>query len=231
MTNPPQDLISAAAAGEETLPSDFPANRIFAFSPNRATLGGTSYFIVSNEGNILIDCPDLDQTNQDFLHSHGGVLWSFITHRGAIGKIAKIQQIFGCRILVQEQEAYLLPGLTVTSFSGEFSLNSTIQTIWTPGHSPGSSCLYYRKFGGLLFSGRHLLPNLQGQPVPQRTAKTFHWYRQLKSVQSLRERFTAETLQYICPGANTGFLRGKRYIRDGYQHLLSLDLAALRIST
>jgi glyoxylase-like metal-dependent hydrolase (beta-lactamase superfamily II) len=41
----------------------------------------------------------------------------------------------------------------------EFTLDSTIQIFWTPGHSPGSSCLYYRKFGGVLFSGRHLVPN------------------------------------------------------------------------
>ncbi|MEH2292952.1 MAG: MBL fold metallo-hydrolase [Nostoc sp.] len=199
----------------------------FAFPPNRDTLGGTSYFIVRNEGNILIDCPALDQTNQDFFGAHGGVRWLFLTHRGAIGKTAEIQQTFGCEVLVQEQEAYLLPGLTVTTFRQEFTLDAATQVIWTPGHSPGSSCLYYREFGGILFSGRHLVPNQQGQPVPLRTAKTFHWPRQINSLRLLLERFTPESLQYICPGANTGFLRGKRVIDQAYQHLASLDLPAL----
>ncbi|MBW4480894.1 MAG: MBL fold metallo-hydrolase [Tolypothrix brevis GSE-NOS-MK-07-07A] len=224
---PPQPVFSGKISIEETLKSNFLPNNIFAFPPNRDTLGGTSYLIVGNESNILIDCPALDQTNQDFLRSHGGVQYLFITHRGAIAKTAEFQQIFNCEILIQEQEAYLLPGLTVTTFLDEYTLNNTTQVIWTPGHSPGSSCLYYSEFGGVLFSGRHLVPNQLGDPVPLRTAKTFHWNRQLKSLKFLLKNFTPETLQYVCPGANTGFLRGKRFIDKAYQRLASLDLQAL----
>ncbi|HLO86877.1 MAG TPA: MBL fold metallo-hydrolase, partial [Nostocaceae cyanobacterium] len=155
------------------------------------------------------------------------VRWFFITHRGAIGKTEAIQQDFNCEIFIQEQEAYLLPGLKVTTFSPELTLDEKTQLIWTPGHSPGSSCLYYREFGGVLFSGRHLLPNQQGEPVPLRTAKTFHWPRQIKSIKSLQESFSSETLQYICPGANTGFLRGKLSIDQAYHKLIKLDLEAL----
>jgi glyoxylase-like metal-dependent hydrolase (beta-lactamase superfamily II) len=200
---------------------------IFAFPPNRDTLGGTSYFIVRNEGNILIDCPAADQMILDFLRSHGGVRWLFITHRGAIGKTPELQQALDCEVVIQEQEAYLLPGLTVTNFTQEIILASTAQIIWTPGHSPGSSCLYYSELGGVLFSGRHLVPNQQGEPVPLRTAKTFHWPRQIKNVQSLLERFTPETLEYICPGANTGFLRGKGVIDRAYKQLTALDFSTL----
>ncbi|MBE9206004.1 MBL fold metallo-hydrolase [Nostoc sp. LEGE 06077] len=221
MCSLPQQPSHAAKAPRPVLDS------IFAFPPNRDTLGGTSYFIVRNEGNILIDCPASDQINLDFLRSHGGVKWLFITHRGAIGKTAEFQQALGCEVLIQEQEAYLLPGLTVTNFSQEITLTSTVQIIWTPGHSPGSSCLYYSELGGVLFSGRHLLPNQQGEPVPLRTAKTFHWPRQIKNVQSLRERFTPETLEYICPGANTGFLRGQRVIDQAYKRLTALDFPTL----
>ncbi|WP_193195292.1 MBL fold metallo-hydrolase [Nostoc sp. MG11] len=223
---PPRAVFSHEAQGSFSN-ENFAPESIFAFPPNRDTLGGTSYFIVRNEGNILIDCPALEQTNQDFLRSHGGVRWLFLTHRGAIGKTAQIQQTFDSEILIQEQEAYLLPGLTVTTFSQELTLNSTIQVIWTPGHTPGSSCLYYSNLGGMLFSGRHLVPNQQGKPVPLRSAKTFHWPRQIKSLRLLFERFTPETLQYICPGANTGFLRGKRVIDQAYQRLACLDLQAL----
>lgn len=201
-------------------------DKIFAFPPNRDTLGGTAYLIVG-EANILIDCPAWNEANENFLHSSGGVGLLFLTHRGGIGKAPEIQETFGCDILVQEQEAYLLPGLRVATFQYNFTLSSLVQAIWTSGHSPGSSCLYYSGEGGILFSGRHLLPNSLGEPVPLRTAKTFHWPRQIKSVQSLRDRFTPETLQYICPGANSGFLRGKRAIAQAYQQLAILDLGAL----
>jgi glyoxylase-like metal-dependent hydrolase (beta-lactamase superfamily II) len=227
---PPRAVLPEEVATAENVAANFPHQTILAFPPNRDTLGGTSYFIVRNEGNILIDCPALDATNQNFLQQHGGVRWLFLTHRGAIGKTAEFQKIFNCEIIMQEQEAYLLPGVTVTTFSQEYALDDMLQAIWTPGHSPGSCCLYYREFGGVLFSGRHLLPNLQGQPVPLRTAKTFHWPRQINSIQLLCDRFSLETLHYICPGANTGYLRGKRLIDGAYQHLINLDLQKLLVT-
>lgn len=197
---------------------------IFAFSPNRDTLGGTSYFIVDNQANILIDSPVWDETTAEFLKEQGGVKWLLITHRGGIGKAQKIQQAFGCDILIQEQEAYLLPESPVVTFQYEFELSDRSVALWTPGHSPGSSCFYFAGNAGVLFTGRHLLPNLQGQPLPLRTAKTFHWPRQIRSVRFLVERFSPQTLRYICPGANTGALRGDRFIDDAYQKLANLDL-------
>jgi glyoxylase-like metal-dependent hydrolase (beta-lactamase superfamily II) len=186
-------------------------------------LGATAYFIVENLGNILIDCPADNRANRQFLEECGSVRWLFLTHRGGIGKVKKLQQALSCEILIQEQEAYLLPGLEVTTFQQEFMLTPSASAIWTPGHSPGSSCLYYSGSGGVLFTGRHLLPNPQGELMPLPTSKTFHWRRQIQSVQLLRERFTPETLQYICPGANMGFLRGKRVIDRADQRLAELD--------
>jgi len=74
------------------------------------------------------------------------------------------------------------------------------------------------------------LPNLQGQPVPLRTAKTFHWPRQLNSIRLILESFNSDTLHYICPGANTGALRGERFINHAYEKLASLDLEACLLS-
>jgi glyoxylase-like metal-dependent hydrolase (beta-lactamase superfamily II) len=226
-TKPPRLVLTQEITAETSLPSQVGEESIFAFPPNRDTLGGTSYFIVRNESNILIDCPSLEPANLDFIRSHGGVRWLFITHRGAIGKTEAIQKELNCEVVIQEQEAYLLPSLKVTTFSQQLTLNHKIQLIWTPGHSPGSSCLYYREFGGVLFSGRHLLPNQQGEPVPLRTSKTFHWPRQIKSIKSLQASFNAQTLEYICPGANTGYLRGKLFIDQAYIKLAKLDLEVL----
>lgn len=194
------------------------STKIYAFPPNRETLGATAYFIVE-EANILVDCPAWNSTNQDFLQQQGGVQWLVLTHRGGIGQVREIQQTFNCQILIQEQEAYLLPGLTATPFQQTFPLTTRSQALWTPGHSPGSACLYFNEFGGVLFTGRHLLPNPQGQLMPIKTGKTFHWPRQLKSVQTLLAEFSAETLEVICPGANTGFLRGQHLIHHGYEQL------------
>lgn len=213
-------------------------NSVWAFPPNRETFGGTSYFIVENSQsvpqnvhqnlhqNVLIDCPSWDDNTQAFLQKHGGVQHLVITHRqGASPAVAVLQQHFGCQIWVQEQEAYLLPNVAVTMVQQSAKING-LQIFWTPGYSPGSVCVYHPE-QGLLFSGRHLLPDQQGNPKPLRTAKTFHWPRQLKSVREILEQFDASSLRYLCPGANTGFLRQQRSISNAYQKLAQLDLREL----
>jgi glyoxylase-like metal-dependent hydrolase (beta-lactamase superfamily II) len=194
---------------------------IFAFPPNRDTLGGTAYLIVTSSGNIAIDSPAWNDTNRQFIVDRGGIKYLTITHRGGIGKTATIATEFGCETIIQEQEAYLLPETKVTTFRYKLDLNDSnglpsataIELIWTPGHSPGSTCIYYSSAGGVLFTGRHLLPDRQGTPVPLQTAKTFHWQRQLRSVEAIWQQFPSHApLSHICPGANTGLLRGKGYI-------------------
>ncbi|PSB28959.1 MBL fold metallo-hydrolase [Stenomitos frigidus] len=191
---------------------------IFAFPPNRETLGGTAYLIVEAV-NILVDCPAWNDVTQNFLQAQGGVHTLFLTHRGGIGQARQIQQALGCQIVMQEQEVYLLPGLTVTPFGQTLTLTPKSYALWTPGHSPGSSCLHHSDYGGVLFSGRHLLPSPQGNLSPLKTPKTFHWRRQLNSVQMLLDQFTPETLQSICPGANIGFLRGRSLVENAYEEL------------
>lgn len=195
-----------------------PSHQIIAFPPNRYTLGGTAYLILE-EVSILVDCPTWNDATEKFLRDRGGVQWLVLTSRDSIGQAKEIQTAFNCKIVIQEQEAYLLPGLALTQFEQEMHLTSDSRMIWTPGHSPGASCLYYSQFGGVLFSGRHLLPNPQGKLMPIQTAKTFHWLRQLRSVQRLLDEFSRDTLQYVCPGANTGFLRGNYLVDNAYQQL------------
>ncbi|PSB53373.1 MBL fold metallo-hydrolase [Chamaesiphon polymorphus] len=183
---------------------------IFAFAPNRDTLGGTAYLVLTPIGNILIDAPAWHDLHRQFIADRGGVNWLAITHRGGIGQTTAIVTELGCEAIAQEQEAYLLPELKVTTFQHKFNIKDSIHAIWTPGHSPGSACFYYAGVGGVLFTGRHLLPDRFGAPVPLRTAKTFHWPRQLRSVDKIWQQFPSQQpLSYICPGANTGLLRGK----------------------
>lgn len=218
---------AANVPDHQTAPAKLPravVAGIYAFAPNRNTMGATAYLLTEPSGNILVDCPAWDQTHQDFVQQQGGVRWLMLTHRGGIAQVKEIQQSTGCEVVIQEQEAYLLPNLDITAFNQSFEVSPTSYAVWTPGHSPGSACFYTTVHGGILFTGRHLLPNQQGEPIPLRIAKTFHWPRQLRSIQQLRDRFSATTLHLLCPGANTGFLRGQRSIDRAYERLAALDL-------
>lgn len=206
---------------------------IFAFPPNRATLGGTAYLILDADSqhqpnNILIDCPPWHEPIIHFLEAQGGVKWFVVTHRTGAGEARRFQQHFQCSIVVQEQEAYLLPQCEVTTFHKTFSVTPLTLLTWTPGYSPGTACAYHDRYGGVLFSGRHLLPAKTGEPRPLRFSKTFHWPRQLAQVERLRTSLSAAEIEYICPGANTGFLKGNYAIANAHQYLQALDLEALR---
>lgn len=200
---------------------------LWAFAPNRDTLGGTAYFLKLPHGNWLIDAPAWQADTRAFLEAQGGLQGIFLTHRGAFGKAIAIQQHFNCDLVVQEQEAYLLPGARVTTFEQEQVIGPQLTAIWTCGHSPGSACLYWEGQGGVLFSGRHLLPTREGGVAPLRTAKTFHWPRQLRNTQLLCDRFSPETLNWICPGASSGFLRGRKAIASAHTQLQQIDWSAL----
>ncbi len=222
---------------------------VFAFPPNRETLGGTAYLVLetaeisgstkrasqreNNSGsahssahssaNILIDCPAFNDTNRDFIAAKGGVSTLLITHRGGMADVPKFQEAFGAQVIIQEQEAYLLPTVKTETFERDRILSPTSRVFWTSGHSPGSACLYHQPYGGILFTGRHLLPNRSGDPRPLRQSKTFHWPRQLRSARQLLTDFTPENLSYICPGASTGFLRGDKKIESAYERLKTAD--------
>ena len=196
-------------------------------------MGGTAYLLVEkdvegNSANLLVDAPAFESQVLAFIENQGGVMQWIITHRGAIGEAKAIQSAFQCDVVIQEQEAYLLPDIPrVIGYREGYQLAVHSQVLATPGYSPGSACLYYRPQGGVLFTGRHLLPDRQGQLVPLRFSKTFHWPRQLHNVEKLQTQFSAETLSYICPAANTGFLRGRGVMANAYTQLQAINVTQL----
>jgi glyoxylase-like metal-dependent hydrolase (beta-lactamase superfamily II) len=207
---------------------------IYSFAPNRATLGGTAYFIVEKDqtghpANILIDAPATDADVLQFIANQGGVRYWVITHRGASGAAKALQAALQCEVIVQEQEAYLLPEIPkLVTYQAHYPVSLGCEMLWTPGYSPGSACVYLERQGGVLFTGRHLLPDRDGQLRPLRFSKTFHWPRQLRHVEQLQARFSERSLRYICPAANTGFLRGQSVVKDAYAQLQAIDTTQLK---
>jgi len=130
---------------------------------------------------------------------------------------------------VQEQEAYLLPGVEqLHSFGREHQLAETVRLLWTPGPTPGS-CVLHHGGPGLdgLFCGRLLQPLAPGVLAPLRQRRTFHWRRQLASLERLRAWLPAGSPAWIACGGGLGALRGALLVGDGSGVLAGLDLAPL----
>ena len=167
---------------------------LWLFAPNRDTQGGSAWWLdgpgPDGAGGWLIDCPAYTEANLELLRRRGeGRI--LLTSREGHGRVRRFQEALGWPVLVQEQEAYLLPGVQgLQPFGAELALAPGLRILWTPGPTPGASVLLAQ--GGalgemaVLFCGRLLSPVAEGQAAPLRHRRSFHWGRWLRSLERLR---------------------------------------------
>ncbi|MFS6826074.1 MBL fold metallo-hydrolase [Cyanobium sp. ATX-6F1] len=170
--------------------------------------GGTAWWqaLPGGGGGVLIDCPGYTEANLTFLRERqsGRIL---LTSREGHGRCRRFQEALGWPVLVQEQEAYLLPGVArLETFAEEAEPQPGVRLLWTPGPTPGACVVLALEAGGL-FCGRLLVPTGVNQLAPLRTARTFHWPRQRRSLERLR--------RWLPPGPPTGSPVGRGWGRCG----------------
>jgi len=209
------------------------------FAPNRDIQGGSSWFLEHSERDLLIDVPALTQANLAFLRQRPRPGLVVLTGRDGHGRCRALQEALGWSVLVQEQEAYLLPGVRgLETFGSEHVLSAGLRLLWTPGSSPGACVLHAHGggaggadygldgHGGGLFCGRLLVPVAPGHLEPRRCRRTFHWPRQIASLRALRAWLPAGTPGWIASGAGLGALRGETLVGSGQALLADLEKQA-----
>ena len=208
---------------------------LWLFAPNRDTQGGSAWLLETTDLDLLIDCPALSEANLAFLIARGrrgaGALAGRIvlTGRDGHGRCRRLQERLGWPVVVQEQEAYLVPGVDpLVVFGPSLDLAPGIRLLWTPGPSPGSCVLHAAASaspaGEGLFCGRLLVPVGPGALAPLRRGGTFHWSRQLASVERLRTWLPADSPAWLATGAGLGALRGGRIVNEAAALLAALRL-------
>ena len=188
---------------------------LWLFPPNRDCQGGSSWWLEHADEPVLIDCPPLTQATLEALEQLGAGRnpWILLTSREGHGRLRRLQERFGWPVLVQEQEAYLLPGVQpMHTFAEEHSTATGLRLLWTPGPTPGSCVVFAPSPANLLFCGRLLTPLSAGRLGPLRHGRTFHWPRQLRSLENLRDWLPSEASPELASGAGLGALRGERLV-------------------
>ena len=188
---------------------------LWIFPPNRDCQGGSSWWLECGDEPVLVDCPPLTEATLTALEqlAAGRRARILLTSREGHGRLRRIQSVFGWPVLVQEQEAYLLPGIQpLETFGTEHHTSGGLQLLWTPGPTPGSCVIHAPAPTNLLFCGRLLTPLAPGRLGPLRHGRTFHWPRQLRSLDRLREWLLPEARPELASGAALGALRGERLV-------------------
>jgi glyoxylase-like metal-dependent hydrolase (beta-lactamase superfamily II) len=231
------DASREAAAAEPGRPPRSVRPGLWLFAPSRDSQGGSAWWLELAGLDLLIDVPALTDANLAFLRERAARRdgapappWIVLTGRHGHGRCRRLQQALGWPVLVQEQEAYLLPGVEPRrTFAQGLELEQGVRLLWTPGPSPGACVLHAREGSGLdgLFCGRLLVPLAPGRLGPLPTRLTFHAPRQLRSLERLRQWLPAGSPDWIASGAGLGALRGGKVVDGGAELLAGLDLAAL----
>ena len=182
-------------------------DNLWAFRGDCSSSGAISWWLGLKGEPLLIDCPEVTQPNIDVLKklSRNVKPKILLTSREGHGRISLLQSKLGWPVLMHEEEAYLLPGLSeVQTFSEEFTTDSGVRLLWTPGPTPGSCVAHVKEPWNVLFCGRLLVPVEVDRLAPFQCRKTFHWNRQRKSLKKLRHWIPPNPLPSLALGAGIG---------------------------
>ena len=184
---------------------------LWLFPPNRDCRGGSSWWLDVDPEPVLIDCPPLSEATLDALRelAQGRCARILLTSREGHGRLRGLQQRMQWPVLVQEQEAYLLPGVEqLETFSEETVTPSGLRLLWTPGPTPGHAVVHAPLPVNVLFCGRLLVPVAKDQLAPLQHRRTFHWPRQQHSLRQLCRWLPSEAAPALASGTGLGALRG-----------------------
>lgn len=199
---------------------------LWVFAPNRESRGTVSWLLRNRAGPLLVDVPEITQANLALLSRQGSGR-IVLTHRTAHGALRRLAQHLNWEVWIQEQEAYLLPTTTVQTFYQEQDLGDDLTLYWTPGPTPGSCCLHWGGCQSVLFCGRLLQPQSNGNVAPVRTVHTFHWDRLITSLARLRQWLGPDEPGQIACSTGLVRLSGVALVDHGARALAALDLETL----
>lgn len=154
---------------------------VFAFPPNPDSFGGISYLIVSATGNFMVDVPEYREENLGVIEDKGVPGFIFLTHRDDVADAVMFREKLGSKLIIHETEKYAVGNPDITF--GDFLRMGDAMIIHTPGHSPGSSSLYYPAKKAL-FTGDHITAD-RGKPVTEDFSWTYDYGLQLLSARKL----------------------------------------------
>ncbi len=173
---------------------------------SRDSYGATSYLVVREGGNILIDSPRFTPPLVKRLEALGGVSQMYLTHRDDVADHQKFHDHFGCdRLLHEDDISSSTAGVEVKLTGTEpVAIAPDFTIIPVPGHTKGHTVALHETADQTkaLFSGDHLawssrLNHLYG-------FHRFCWYDWDTQIESM-ERLAEFDFEWVLPG------HGRRY--------------------
>lgn len=170
-----------------------------------ASFGASSYLIVREGGNVLVDSPRASKPLLARIRALGGARWMFLTHRDDVADHAFFARELGCERVLHEDDVTASLQSVEVRLSGREPrpLAPDLLVIPVPGHTRGSAALLLGET--YLFSGDHLAGDDRGADLRAfRDVCWYSWTEQTRSMEALLDhRFS-----WVLPGHGRVFSAG-----------------------
>ncbi len=188
---------AAAAAYPERIEDDV----FFCGYASEASYGASSYLVVRELGNVLVDSPRFTKPLVRRIAAMGGVSHIFLTHIDDVADHALWAREFHAGRIMHERDCRTLPEIEQVLRGDEpAEISPGLTAIPTPGHTRGHTCLLFRN--RFLFTGDHLWwSEYRGSLYASRSVCWYSWPEQNRSLAKL-SNFQFE---WVLPG------HGRRY--------------------
>lgn len=140
-------------AAASAFPEPILENAYFCGYASESSYGASSYLIVREGGNVLVDSPRFAKLLVERIAALGGVRWMFLTHQDDVADHAKFAARFGCERVIHRADIRGGTRDCERILDGDTELAPDLRAIHVPGHTRGSMALLHRD---ILFSGDHL---------------------------------------------------------------------------
>ncbi len=164
---------------------------------SESSFGAFSYFILRDEGNVLVDSPRFNAPLVRNLAAMGGVKTMLLTHQDDVADHDKFHERFGCSRVLHRDDVRSRTAVIERQPAGldPVALDDSLLMIPTPGHTKGHAVFLYRDT--VLFTGDHLAwSETRGHLYAFRSACWYSWSEQIQSMKRLLDyRF-----EWVLPG-------------------------------
>jgi glyoxylase-like metal-dependent hydrolase (beta-lactamase superfamily II)/ferredoxin len=157
--------------------------------------GASSYLVVREGGNVLVDSPRAARPLMDSIDALGGVSLMFLSHKDDVADHDRYRARFGCERVMHAADASAHLGVErLLEGRDEVALAPDLVAIPLPGHTRGSMGLLYA--GKFLFTGDHLWGRGDGTLGASRSVCWYSWAEQTRSM----ERLLDYCFEWVLPG-------------------------------
>jgi glyoxylase-like metal-dependent hydrolase (beta-lactamase superfamily II)/ferredoxin len=200
-------------------PEPIDENVYFCGYASESSYGASSYLIVRDDGNVLVDSPRFAGPLVKRIQQMGGIRYLFLTHRDDVADHAEWAKKFDAQRIMHQDDAGRLRTVIECLVTEQESIADDLLVIPTPGHTRGHMVLLYRN--KYLFTGDHLWwsPNVSGLNA-SRSVCWYSWPEQVKSLQKLLDY----QFEWVLPG------HGRRFHADAQEMRHQLEVCIERSS-